>query len=94
MPDLHHHNNVHLLGKANEIHASEFIARFAPLDIIVDVDDTIFLCFSSASGNKLATITLLVNPTFAFGAAFVTFVALCALPVFISGPLTRCFTFS
>ena len=49
----------------------------------------------SASSNKLATITLLVNPPFSFGTAFVTFVSLfVAFPGSISGPLTLCFTFS
>ena len=33
-------NNVHLLSQSGEIHASEFVARFAPLKTLVDVGDT------------------------------------------------------
>ena len=101
MPDFHHHKQCPLvkLSQPNEIHASEFGTRLAQFDIVMDVDDTNIPCLSSASGKKLATITLVVNSSFLdLFTAFVTFVAFVAIVVvflvLFSGPLTRCFNWS
>ena len=71
-------NNINLLSQANKIHDSVLFTRLAPVYTIVNMDNTCVHVSLPQKGNKLASITHLVNSPFACWTAFVTFVALLA----------------
>ncbi len=83
MPDFRHHKRYYLVEPRRYGTCFRVLRTFAPFDNVATVDNTYFPCFSSAAGNRLASLTICVSSPFSFLAALVTFVACFCLSCFL-----------